>query len=103
MGRHVHSHVDDPQMQRVRLDHLYGPVGERIVRYLRLPTLHPTIRLRLLHAVFERRGGERMTTRRFTYSFWSWRGHWTWGIGFDREGVGLYLGPYSAWLVWRGR
>lgn len=41
--------------------------------------------------------------RRFFYSLWSWRGRWTWGFGFDREGVGLYLGPWSAWLVWRGR
>lgn len=87
-------------MRRMRTDRQYGPMDERILRYLRLPNLHPHFRLRLLSTVFE---GGRMTTRKFLYSIFSWRGRWTWGFGVDREGVGLYLGPFSGWLVWRGR
>jgi hypothetical protein len=101
------------EVQRMRHDRLYGPVDERTLRWLRLPNLHPELRLRLLHTVFE--GGlvsykdrhrwwiPTIGGRRFFYAIWSWRGRWTWGIGFDREGVGLYLGPWSGWLVWRGR
>jgi hypothetical protein len=43
------------------------------------------------------------TNRRWFYMLWSWRGLWTWGFGVDREGIGLYAGPFSGWLVWRGR
>lgn len=34
------------------------------------------------------------------YATWSWQGVWTWGAGVDRFGIGLYLGPFSGWLIW---
>jgi hypothetical protein len=89
-------------------------MGEWHVRLARLLVLPAGIRIRLLHAIASE---GKMTDcengvcdihhprahRRFFYSFWSCRGRWTWGIGFDREGVGLYLGPWSAWIIWTGR
>ena len=103
MGKHrlTHSQVlAAQQVHRMRTDRFYGPVDERMLAWLRLPDLHPGIRLRLLHTVFE---GGTMKRRRFLYTLWSWHGRWTWGFGFDSDGFGLYLGPLSLWWIWRGK
>lgn len=95
------AYLERKKLQRMRELRLYGSIRDRIVQQLRVPTLHPTIRLRLLSTIAE---GQSMTfKRRFFWGLWSWRGRWTWGIGIDTYGVGLYVGPWSGWFIWGGR
>jgi hypothetical protein len=81
---------------------------DNLLRWLRVPGLPTKARLRLLPTDSE--GGivtvkflKWFTDRRWFYMLYSWYGIWTWGFGVDREGFGLYVGPFSGWLVWRGR
>ena len=97
--RRLREQLEEQRLRRVRTDRLYGPMVDRVLRLVRLPTLHSGFRLRLLSTVLE----GRFMSRRYFYHLYAWRGRWTWGIGFDHDGVGIYLGPLSAWFIWSGR
>ena len=85
-------------------------MDDLFINWLRMLDLPAGVRLRLLHsehptgAPMSFKDGHRWWSyRRWIYKLWSWRGKWTWGVGFDREGVGVYLGPLSFWIIWSGR